>query len=192
MHRLVWQRAECGDLARQPRQFISRRQRAAPQQMRGFLEADAARQLPQLVAADDQLAGLAVDMAQAGLGGDDAIETPRLGIRAHVRGRRRAARGGEGRQKHDRRDELMGWLRTEPLFRRMAPHKRLVAWQEYHKLVLAVYKVTESFPKHELYGLTSQVRRAAFSCCSQYRRGCIPPGIERVPAFSRHFPRIAR
>jgi len=45
----------------------------------------------------------------------------------------------------------------------MAPYKRFVAWQECHKLVLAVYKVTESFPKHELYGLTSQARRAAFS-----------------------------
>jgi len=45
----------------------------------------------------------------------------------------------------------------------MAPHKRFIAWQECHKLVLVVYKATETFPKHELYGLTSQARRAAFS-----------------------------
>ncbi|PYO93783.1 MAG: hypothetical protein DMD62_08055 [Gemmatimonadetes bacterium] len=38
----------------------------------------------------------------------------------------------------------------------MGPHKRFLAWQECNKLVLAVYKTTASFPKHELYGLTSQ------------------------------------
>jgi hypothetical protein len=32
----------------------------------------------------------------------------------------------------------------------MAPHKRFIAWQECHKLVLAVYQATKSFPRHEL------------------------------------------
>jgi len=43
----------------------------------------------------------------------------------------------------------------------MAPHKRFIAWQECHKLVLAVYKATESFPKHELYGLEYALEVAA-------------------------------
>ncbi len=51
-------------------------------------------------------------------------------------------------------------LALKSLFTLMAPHKRFVAWQECHKLVLLVYKATETFPRHELYGLTSQARRA--------------------------------
>jgi four helix bundle protein len=39
----------------------------------------------------------------------------------------------------------------------------LVMWQRSHALVLCVYKATGTFPKHELYGLTSQIRRAAVS-----------------------------
>ena len=39
----------------------------------------------------------------------------------------------------------------------------LRVWQRAHRLVLAIYRVSEHFPKHELYGLTAQVRRAAVS-----------------------------
>lgn len=59
---------------------------------------------------------------------------------------------------------------------RMAPHKRFVAWQECHKLVLAVYTVTGSFPKHELYGLTSQLRRAVFSAAANLVEGAARKG----------------
>jgi four helix bundle protein len=45
----------------------------------------------------------------------------------------------------------------------MAPYERLHAWRESHELALAVYAVTKGFPRQERYGLTSQVRRAAFS-----------------------------
>ena len=45
----------------------------------------------------------------------------------------------------------------------MPPYERLKAWQECHKLVVATYRVTKAFPREELYGLTSQARRAAFS-----------------------------
>jgi four helix bundle protein len=39
----------------------------------------------------------------------------------------------------------------------------LVVWQKAHGFVLAVYRLTGSFPKTEIYGLTSQLRRAAVS-----------------------------
>jgi len=41
----------------------------------------------------------------------------------------------------------------------MKDFKELKVWQKAHKLTLAVYKDTRSFPKEELYGLTSQMRR---------------------------------
>ena len=39
----------------------------------------------------------------------------------------------------------------------------LIVWQKSHQFVLAVYKLTKEFPKEEVYGLTSQFRRAAIS-----------------------------
>jgi four helix bundle protein len=39
----------------------------------------------------------------------------------------------------------------------------LILWQKAHALVLFVYSLSRTFPKHELYGLTSQIRRAAVS-----------------------------
>ena|SRR2546426_1547705 len=39
-------------------------------------------------------------------------------------------------------------------------HRDLIAWRKAMDLVVAVYEITKSFPKEELYGLTSQVRRA--------------------------------
>jgi four helix bundle protein len=41
--------------------------------------------------------------------------------------------------------------------------RKLIVWQKAHQLVLLVYKFTEKFPKHELFGLTSQLRRACVS-----------------------------
>lgn len=42
-------------------------------------------------------------------------------------------------------------------------HHDLVAWQEAIGLVKDIYTVTASFPKEEIYGLTSQIRRAVVS-----------------------------
>lgn len=42
-------------------------------------------------------------------------------------------------------------------------YEKLHVWQEAHKFTLAVYKLTKNFPKSELYGLTSQLRRASSS-----------------------------
>ena len=41
--------------------------------------------------------------------------------------------------------------------------EELVVWQKAHQLVLTIYKLTKDFPKEEIFGLTSQFRRAAVS-----------------------------
>jgi four helix bundle protein len=47
----------------------------------------------------------------------------------------------------------------------------LLVWQKSHQFVLAVYLLTASFPKQELYGLTSQLRRAAVSIPANIAEG---------------------
>ncbi len=51
------------------------------------------------------------------------------------------------------------------------PHKNLDVWKISMELVQRVYKVTTAFPKHEIYGLTSQIRRAAVSVPSNIAEG---------------------
>lgn len=51
------------------------------------------------------------------------------------------------------------------------PHKRLDAWKEAMTLVAEIYRVTGSFPPAEVYGLTSQMRRAALSVPSNIAEG---------------------
>lgn len=47
----------------------------------------------------------------------------------------------------------------------------LVTWKEGHKLVLAIYKLTASFPSEEKFGLTNQLRRAIVSFTSNIAEG---------------------
>jgi len=54
----------------------------------------------------------------------------------------------------------------------MKDFKDLVVWQKAHALTLAIYKLTLRFPKHEMYGLTSQLRRAAASIPANIAEGC--------------------
>jgi|SRR5213594_1547910 len=58
----------------------------------------------------------------------------------------------------------------------MFSYERLAAWERSHELVLAVYRLTQSFPKHELYGLTSQMRRAAYSVAANIAEGSAKRG----------------
>src|SRR5690349_12199835 len=50
--------------------------------------------------------------------------------------------------------------------------RKIQVWQKAHALTLRVYKVTASFPKDELYGLTSQIRRASASIPANLAEGC--------------------
>jgi len=50
-------------------------------------------------------------------------------------------------------------------------YRDLRIWQEAVELALVVYRATAGFPKHELYGLTSQIRRAAVSIPSNIAEG---------------------
>jgi four helix bundle protein len=47
----------------------------------------------------------------------------------------------------------------------------LVVWQKAHALVLSVYRMTSTFPKSELFGLTSQMRRSAVSVPANIAEG---------------------
>jgi four helix bundle protein len=49
--------------------------------------------------------------------------------------------------------------------------REVIAWQRAHAFALAIYQTTESFPKHELFALTSQLRRAATSVPSNFVEG---------------------
>lgn len=61
----------------------------------------------------------------------------------------------------------------------------LLVWQEGHKLVLMVYTETKSFPKDELFGLTSQMRRSAVSITSNIAEGFSRQSYkEKVQFFS--------
>jgi len=50
-------------------------------------------------------------------------------------------------------------------------YKELEVWKKSHQFVLNVYRLTKNFPKEEMYGLTSQFRRAAVSIAANLAEG---------------------
>ena len=56
----------------------------------------------------------------------------------------------------------------------MRDYKNIKAYQLAEGLVIEIYKATKSFPKEEIYGLTSQLRRAAVSICSFFISLVVP------------------
>jgi four helix bundle protein len=49
--------------------------------------------------------------------------------------------------------------------------EKLIAWQKGRELALLIYKTTKKFPKEEVFGLTSQMRRCAISIASNLAEG---------------------
>jgi four helix bundle protein len=64
----------------------------------------------------------------------------------------------------------------------------LIMWQEAHKITLFVYKLTKLFPKEELFGLTSQFRRAVVSISANIAEGY----KKRGPADKLRFMNISQ
>jgi four helix bundle protein len=65
----------------------------------------------------------------------------------------------------------------------MMPFESLRAWQSAHRLALAVYRASETWPRHEIYGLTSQTRRAAVSVAANIAEGTAKRGKKEVGRF---------
>ena len=65
----------------------------------------------------------------------------------------------------------------------MRAFRELLVWQKSHQLTLAVYSATRCFPREELYGLTSQIRRSASSIPANIAEGCGRGGDKELRRF---------
>jgi four helix bundle protein len=66
-------------------------------------------------------------------------------------------------------DGILGFVKQN--MKNMKTHKDLVAWQKSIELVTEIYTITKDFPKEEVYGITSQIRRSAVSIPSNIAEG---------------------
>lgn len=69
----------------------------------------------------------------------------------------------------------------------MRDFTQLSVWQKSHSLTLAIYSLTKDFPKEEIFGLTSQMRRSSYSIPTNIAEGC---GRDTNPQF-KNFLNIA-
>ncbi len=53
----------------------------------------------------------------------------------------------------------------------MSYYKELIVWQKSYKLALDIYSISKSFPKEEMFGITSQIRRSVISIPSNIAEG---------------------
>lgn len=65
----------------------------------------------------------------------------------------------------------------------MRDFRKLVVWEKAHKFALEVYNISKLFPKEELFGITSQIRRAALSIPANIAEGS---GKNTSKDFSRY------
>ena len=65
----------------------------------------------------------------------------------------------------------------------MKNFRNLVVWQKAHQLTLNSYKSTARFPKEEIYGLTSQIRRCSASIAANIAEGCGKRGNTEFQRF---------
>ena len=66
----------------------------------------------------------------------------------------------------------------------MKDFKKLKVWEKSHRLTLKVYRHTMTFPREELYGMTSQMRRSSASIPTNIAEGC---GRNSDPELARFF-----
>ena len=65
----------------------------------------------------------------------------------------------------------------------MIAHERFKAWRWAHRLALEVYDATDRWPRNEMYGLTSQARRAALSIPTNIAEGAARHGRREFARF---------
>jgi four helix bundle protein len=65
----------------------------------------------------------------------------------------------------------------------MQSYRELLVWQKAMERVVAIYRITRGFPKSEVYGLASQMQRAAVSTPSNSAEG---HSLRQTPAYLRH------
>jgi four helix bundle protein len=95
--------------------------------------------------------------------------------------------GGFGKLLQSRDYSSSGQLNQKP-GDAVKDFKELRVWQKSHALALEIYEATRKFPRDEIYGLTSQIRRAAVSVGANIAEGC---GRRSDGEFTR-FLQIAR
>ena len=62
--------------------------------------------------------------------------------------------------------------------------EKLIAWQKGRELALLIYKTTKQFPKEEVFGLTSQMRRCSISIASNLAEGSGRQSLKEKARFS--------
>jgi four helix bundle protein len=67
----------------------------------------------------------------------------------------------------------------------MKNFKELKVWEKAHQLTIDMYQITRAFPNEEIYGLTSQIRRAAASVPANIAEGCGRSGDAELARFLR-------
>jgi len=65
----------------------------------------------------------------------------------------------------------------------MKDFRDLKVWERAHNLVLATYRITNEFPKHETFGLVSQIRRSCVSIPANIAEGCGRLGNSELHRF---------
>jgi len=67
----------------------------------------------------------------------------------------------------------------------MRDFRDLKVWEKAHTMTLSVYRITANFPREEVYGITSQIRRAGSSIPANIAEGCGRDGDAELARFLR-------
>ena len=70
--------------------------------------------------------------------------------------------------------------------RGMGDFTKLAVWKKAHELTIGVYRTTAGWPRHELFALTSQTRRAAYSVPANIAEGCGRNSDAELARFARN------